>query len=302
MYKIIGADQKEYGPVTEDQINQWISEGRANLHTRIQVEGQNDWQPLGSLAEFAGRFGPAPPLADAPGTFARPAQILAADYQIDIGQLLKHSWELLQAHFWPMIGVTLLIWLLIGVCGAVPRIGSLLNLVVAGPLMGGLWIYFLRLLRGQSPGVNEAFSGFGPRFGQLLGAYVATSLLTLLSAIIGIAAVALGLVFGILPVPLAVLLALVGFLPPIYLSVCWMFTLPLVADQGLDFWPAMELSRRRVSQHWWALLLLTVVGTLLAILGLILCMVGVLATGPLVMAMMAYAYEELFIRTPAPIA
>jgi hypothetical protein len=36
MYRIIGADQKEYGPVTQDQICQWIAEGRANAHSRAR--------------------------------------------------------------------------------------------------------------------------------------------------------------------------------------------------------------------------------------------------------------------------
>ena len=30
MYKIIGADQREYGPVSADQVREWISQGRAN--------------------------------------------------------------------------------------------------------------------------------------------------------------------------------------------------------------------------------------------------------------------------------
>ena len=53
MYKIIGGDQKEYGPVTADQLREWIQMGRANAHTRVQAEGQADWRPLGELPEFS---------------------------------------------------------------------------------------------------------------------------------------------------------------------------------------------------------------------------------------------------------
>lgn len=53
MYKILGADQKEYGPVTSEQLRQWIAEGRANAQSRVKVEGSANWQPLGSLPEFA---------------------------------------------------------------------------------------------------------------------------------------------------------------------------------------------------------------------------------------------------------
>ncbi len=53
MYKIIGADQKEYGPVSADEIRRWVAEGRANAQTLLQAEGQTDWRPLATFAEFA---------------------------------------------------------------------------------------------------------------------------------------------------------------------------------------------------------------------------------------------------------
>ena len=53
MYKIIGADGKQYGPITREQLRQWITEGRAKDETLIQAEGQNDWRPLISFPELA---------------------------------------------------------------------------------------------------------------------------------------------------------------------------------------------------------------------------------------------------------
>lgn len=53
MYKIIGADQKEYGPVSVEQLHKWMSEGRINLQTKVCAEGTTDWIELGSLPEFA---------------------------------------------------------------------------------------------------------------------------------------------------------------------------------------------------------------------------------------------------------
>ena len=64
MYKIIGADRKEYGPVTVDQLKQWISQGRVNVDTMARPEGGTDWRPLGSYPEFAGDA--PPPMAAAP--------------------------------------------------------------------------------------------------------------------------------------------------------------------------------------------------------------------------------------------
>jgi prepilin-type processing-associated H-X9-DG protein len=53
MYRIIGTDQNEYGPVSADQIRQWLAQGRVNRQTRIKPEGATDWRTLGELPEFA---------------------------------------------------------------------------------------------------------------------------------------------------------------------------------------------------------------------------------------------------------
>ena len=53
MYKIIGADQKQYGPVSADDMRKWIAEGRVNAQTLIQSEGQTDWRTLATYPEFA---------------------------------------------------------------------------------------------------------------------------------------------------------------------------------------------------------------------------------------------------------
>ena len=63
MYKIIGADQKEYGPVTADQLRQWLAEGRVSVQTQVLPEGATEWTTLGPLPEFATASFAAPPLA-----------------------------------------------------------------------------------------------------------------------------------------------------------------------------------------------------------------------------------------------
>ena len=52
MFKIIGGDGRPYGPVSADQIRQWIAEGRANAQTLAQAEGSVEWKPLGQYPEF----------------------------------------------------------------------------------------------------------------------------------------------------------------------------------------------------------------------------------------------------------
>ena len=53
MYRIIGADGKEYGPVPADQLARWLAEGRVEANTRVAVVGSSEWRTLGSFPEFA---------------------------------------------------------------------------------------------------------------------------------------------------------------------------------------------------------------------------------------------------------
>jgi prepilin-type processing-associated H-X9-DG protein len=53
MYKLLGADKKEYGPISADQIQAWIAQGRANARTQVQVVGSTEWKPLADFPEFA---------------------------------------------------------------------------------------------------------------------------------------------------------------------------------------------------------------------------------------------------------
>ena len=61
MYKIIGADQNEYGPITAEQVRQWVAEGRLNGLSKIQVDGSGVWKQLRDLPEFATSLPPPPP-------------------------------------------------------------------------------------------------------------------------------------------------------------------------------------------------------------------------------------------------
>ena len=70
MYKIIGADGKEYGPIGAEQLRQWITEGRANAQTKVLLEGATEWKTIAELPDLAASLpgtpglppGPPPPL------------------------------------------------------------------------------------------------------------------------------------------------------------------------------------------------------------------------------------------------
>jgi hypothetical protein len=60
MYKIIGADQIEYGPITAEQVRQWVAEGRLNGLSKIQAEGSGVWKQLRDTPEFSALVPPSP--------------------------------------------------------------------------------------------------------------------------------------------------------------------------------------------------------------------------------------------------
>jgi GYF domain 2 len=81
MYKIIGVDGKEYGPITVEQVRQWIAEGRANAQTRVLQEGATNWTTIGQLPEFAAAAPPIAPIT--PIAPLQPALLPAAAEQVN---------------------------------------------------------------------------------------------------------------------------------------------------------------------------------------------------------------------------
>jgi len=250
MYKIIGGDQKEYGPVTADEVRRWIAEGRLNGQSKVQPEASPEWHPLGGFPEFADALRaqagtavpppgePMPPVSAAIWT----AQVLAQQPQLQIGNCLALSWSLLTANFGLLFAATFVVWVCGIICSFVPLVGGLLNWAVGGVLYGGLYLIFLKRIRGNSAAIGDVFAGFNIAFAQLALVGLITKLLTG----IGIACCLL--------------------VPGLYLYVAWTFSVPLVADRRLEFWSAMELSRKVVNKVWFELLALLLVAFLPTIL------------------------------------
>lgn len=61
MFKVLGNDGREYGPVDAAVLRQWIGEGRAGAATQIRENDAAAWQPLASHTSFADLFQSSPP-------------------------------------------------------------------------------------------------------------------------------------------------------------------------------------------------------------------------------------------------
>jgi hypothetical protein len=66
VYKLIGADGQEYGPVTVEVLKQWLDEGRVNSQTRVRPEGTTEWKTVAEIPDLARLITTSPPPALAP--------------------------------------------------------------------------------------------------------------------------------------------------------------------------------------------------------------------------------------------
>jgi len=135
MYRVLGADSKEYGPVNGEILRQWITEGRANAQTQVKPEGSAEWQALSSVPEFQAVFdvapGTPPPLR---GTAAEAKTSGMAIASLVLGIL-------------GFCGITALVGLILGIIslGRIKRSGGRLSgqgLAIAGICVSGFMLLF----------------------------------------------------------------------------------------------------------------------------------------------------------------
>ncbi len=318
MYIIIGGDGKEYGPITQEDVRQWIAEGRLNAQSLAKSVSDAEFRPLDKFPEFADVWGGG----GTPGTIAPPSSTVSdADYELVLGGCISSGYELVKRNMNVLV-VGVLAYLAIefgvGMVSRIPLIGglfSLANFVASGPLMGGVLYLFIRAIRGEPVQVGDIFLGFRRAFGQLFLATLVQALLIgvcLLPALIVLAMKLMplsgqlqSLQTGTPPSPelIAALksailsglpLALICIVPATYLAVSWKFTLPLIIDKQMGFWQAMMTSWKMVNKHWWLVFGLTILISLINLAGIFACCIGLLFTIPLGFAALMFAYETIF--------
>ncbi len=197
--------------------------------------------------------------------------------------------------------------------------GMVLPAILMGPILAGLALTYLRHLRGMQVSAGDVFCGFGPRFWKLAMGYFVP---TMFSSLVFIPAVVLMVVLGVTvggafgpggtpnfgpgagggptgtnAVVLGVAMGsafLIAGIVYTYLTVCWMYTLSLVADRHYGIRDAMKLSRAMVMKHFWQHLWFIVFAGLVMMLGFMVCCVGVLIAMPIVGLAGTMLYERLF--------
>ncbi|MBG85303.1 MAG: hypothetical protein CMO80_00170 [Verrucomicrobiales bacterium] len=188
-------------------------------------------------------------------------QMLDSDYDNGVMSCIRGGGAVFRAHFFPIIGVSIVVFLVMGAMQVVPFLGALLSLVLSGPIIGGYWLYVIRRVRGEETSIGDAFAGFGPGFGNLMLGYIVSSILAPLPLLPG---VVLLLIAGfasanageanVALIAMGVILTLVGSLFFIRLAISWFFTCAIIIDKKMKFWPAMSFGRSMVNKHWWSTL------------------------------------------------
>jgi hypothetical protein len=296
-YEMIGGDGEQYGPFTLQELQETLSQGRADTQTQIRETGSEGWQPLGQLLNLSEQGQAHKPLGAA----------VLSDQPLDISLALSSGWALFKEHMGIMVGAG---GIYFGILFAAIMVGAIIpfaNIFVQGPLTGGLIILTLNLSRYDQADISDMFLGF-KNYGWLL-------LVTLVQGAVIVAAIVPGVIVlvvgGLLPVMQAqqaggtpelagtsIALLIVGFLLLLVLvmiaAVCTYFWLFLVADKRGEFGEALAAGYRAGKMNFWSILGLSILLGLVVMVSAIPCGLGLIFSIPWSFAIIANAYEQIF--------
>lgn len=174
---------------------------------------------------------------------------------IDFRRNLAAAMEYIKAEPLLFIGYSSILLALVIVSLRSQLFSSMVSIFLLPPLVSGYFLAAARIDRGERLQLFHFFEGFL----NWLNIFVATSL----SAILITAG------------------AFLLIAPGVYLGVAYILVLPFVVLTGMDFWEAMETSRKLITKAFWSALGLVAILILINLLGLLLFGMGVVFTLPL---------------------
>ncbi|MEM6381009.1 MAG: hypothetical protein AAF705_22745 [Bacteroidota bacterium] len=189
-------------------------------------------------------------------------------YDFRLGDYISRGWEIFRAYPGGFVAYTLLLAVITIVVIFIPILGPLAFFVISPSLAAGYYLVADRIVHDEPVEFGSFFDGFN-YLGQL---------------------VLVGLVGGIL-VGIATLFFI---LPGIYLAVAYSFAAPLVLFARLEFWPALETSRKVISKNWFSIFAFLIVLGFLINLGFLVFGLGILIALPVYYLAMYSAYQDIF--------
>lgn len=192
---------------------------------------------------------------------------LGASCSLNVQECIKQGWEMFKEHVGEFVGFTLIIFVASVVSSRSSFAGSFVFSAIIASLSAGYGIAAFRLLSGQQIEFADFFKGFNyflPLF---------------LASLAGCFMVSIGFLLLIIP--------------GIYLAVAYMFTTFLILDYRMEFWQAMETSRKIISKNWFVFFGFSFVLFAVNLLGGLAFGVGLLVTIPVTACAAAVAYKEI---------
>lgn len=183
-----------------------------------------------------------------------------------IADYVRDGWRLFAANPVPHIAYSAVMLVILMVLNWIPLVGQLLAAVFLAPLMAALY----RALALQTAGRTLTASDYL----EVLNDPIALMLLSLVMSI----------------------LVTIGFflliIPGIYLSVAYLFAIPLVLFHKLDFWNGLETSRKLITRQWFGYFALVIVIAVLNMVGMAIFGIGLLVTIPFTSAIVVAAFRH----------
>ncbi len=183
--------------------------------------------------------------------------------EINISKWIMNGWDLVMKDFGEFLLLSFIYVVLLTVAFSTLIVG----LILAGPLTAGFFYIILNRIRGKEFYIGDIAKGFE--------VFVAAVLADILISVF------VGIGFTLL------------IIPGIIVSALYMFAFPLIMEQKMDFWQAMETSRKVVTKNIFELSVFMLVLYIFLFIGVILLLVGFFVALPIVFAAIAYAYCDL---------
>lgn len=189
---------------------------------------------------------------------------------VDIGNALKRGFDLYKENI-----ATLLIATLLASIISCVTVG-----ILAGPMMAGLTLITLRLVDRQEPKpeIGDLFKGFS--------FFVPTLVFVILLVVVQLIG---SFILGLFPF-IGVLLS---SLFSMALNTAVLFTMFYIVDRNMDVVAAIQKSFDVVKSNFWIFLGLSIVASVVSMLGIIACVIGVIVTAPMYLTTIAIVYRDL---------
>jgi len=300
--------EQPQGPVEEDEFRQLIADGSITPETLVWNETMGDaWKPAG---EIPGLLTAAVTGAVAgETTTGAPAKASGTGGLTANSEITRKAREALRGKWGVAIGLCVVYMLIAMAVNFIPfGIGSIASLIITGPLMVGLALFFLALSRGQDVLIAKLFDGF-QCFGKALGAYLLYTLFILLWAIPGFIVIiifSVGMASAAAKEQEAVYLGLLlpfvflAFIPMFIAQIRYAMTFFIVADNP-EIGPltAIRTSKRLMDGKKWKYFCLQLRFFGWALLAMLTCGIGLLWLMPYMSTSFAVFYDDLADPVPA---